>query len=150
MAAAKTKGRPTKYRPDFIKQAKGLTALGATDAEIADFFDIGIITLYRWKHAHPAFSEALKRGKLLCDEMVESRLFKKATGYSHPAVKIFQGKRKPVIVPYTEHIPPDTTAAIFWLKNRKPGEWRDRIEHSGPAGEPIQFIMQNRPAKEKR
>lgn len=148
-AAVKPKtGRPTKFRPEFVKQAERLANIGATDAEIANFFEINVLTLHRWKHTNSAFCNSLKRGKEPADNAVAERLFAKATGYSYPAVKIFQVDGKPLIVPYTEHVPPDTTAAIFWLKNRRPDQWRDRIEHSGPAGEPIQFIMQNRPAKE--
>lgn len=143
-------GRPTKFKPEFTVQAERLCKLGATDVEIADFFGINVLTLYRWKHTNEPFCKALKRGKDVADQAVQDRLFARATGYSYPAVKIFQNDGKPLVVPYTEHTPPDTTAAIFWLKNRKPGEWRDRIEHTGANGEPVQFIMQNRPPKAKR
>lgn len=51
-------------------------------------------------------------------------------GYSYDAVKIFQHNGKPVKVPYVEHVPPDTTACIFWLKNRKPEAWRDVKDHN--------------------
>ena len=60
-------------------------------------------------------------------------------GYSHEAVKIFNDGGQPLIVPYTEHYPPDTTAAIFWLKNRRPEQWRDKSQQelSGPGGSPL-------------
>lgn len=65
--------------------------------------------------------------------MVSKRLYSRALGYSHKATKIFlrAGDSEPTLVEYTEHYPPDTTACIFWLKNRQPRKWRDRqeIEH---------------------
>lgn len=120
--------RPSLFRPEFIGQAAKLCRLGATDIEIADFFDVSVATLHRWKHSHSEFCDSLKAGKEAADDRVERSLFARANGYTHDAVKIFQDKGKPVIVPFREHVPPDTTAAIFWLKNRKPHEWRDRHE----------------------
>jgi len=75
----------------------------------------------------------LKIGKAEADSRVERSLFERANGYSYDAVKIFMpaGAKKPVYAPYVEHVPPDTTAAIFWLKNRDPAHWRDawQLEH---------------------
>jgi hypothetical protein len=60
-------------------------------------------------------------------------LYQRGRGYDYDAVKIFMpaGAKKPVIVPYVEHVPPDTTAGIFWMKNRDPANWRDawQVEH---------------------
>lgn len=120
--------RPSNFRPEFVEQAAKLCRLGATDIEIADFFEVSVATVYRWKNRHSEFCEALKVGKESADNRVERSLFFKATGYTYDSVKIFQEKGQPVIVPYREHVPPDTTAAIFWLKNRKPHDWRDRHE----------------------
>ena len=81
-----------------------------------------------------SFRAALKVGKEAADQRVERSLYQRAVGYSYDAVKIFMpaGAKKPVYAPYVEHVPPDTTAAIFWLKNRDPAHWRDawQIEHS--------------------
>jgi hypothetical protein len=63
---------------------------------------------------------------------VERSLYECANGYSDDAVKIFCDKNGNVTkVPYQEHVPPDVTACIFWLKNRKPADWRDvqNVEH---------------------
>jgi hypothetical protein len=121
-------GRPSKYQPQFAVQATKLCQLGATDIELADFFEVSTSTLYLWKATYPEFSEALKSGKEASDNRVERSLFARATGYTFDSVKIFQYEGEPVEVPYREHVPPDTTAAIFWLKNRKPAEWRDKQE----------------------
>lgn len=121
-------GRPTDYDPSFVQQAEKLALIGATDMEIADFFDVSVRTIHRWKITHEEFCHALKAGKEQADAKVERSLFQRATGFEHDAVKIFMphGASKPVYAPYREFVVPDTTAAIFWLKNRKPEEWRDR------------------------
>lgn len=122
-------GRPTSFKPEYVEQARKLAALGATDREAAEFFNVAESTLYLWKHTQPEFSEALKVGKETADARVEQSLYRKAIGYKHDAVKIHvAGDGKITEVPYTENYAPDTTAAIFWLKNRKPSEWRDKTE----------------------
>lgn len=124
-------GRPTKFQSEFVEQARKLAELGATDRDAADFFKVDEATLHRWKHTRPEFCEALKVGKETADNRVEQSLYRRALGYSHDAVKIFMpaGAAKPVHAPYVEHHAPDTTAAIFWLKNRRPDLWRDRQQH---------------------
>jgi len=125
--------RPSKYRPEFVTQAEKLCKLGATDLEVADFFGINVATLYRWKGEHDEFCEALKSGKEASDNRVERSLFSRATGYEHDEVDIRVVMNQIVKTPIRKFYPPDTTAAIFWLKNRKPAEWRDKqeLEHSG-------------------
>lgn len=124
-------GRPTSFKPEYCDQASKLCLLGATDAEIADFFEVDVRTIYRWQNSHPEFCQALKVAKSQADERVERSLYHRATGYTHDAVKIFMpaGAKEPVYAPYREHVPPDTTAMIFWLKNRRPEQWRDKTEH---------------------
>jgi len=126
-------GRPSKFREEFIEQGRKLAQLGATDREAAEFFEVAESTLHLWKHQHPEFSEALKVGKDAADDRVEQSLYRRALGYSHDAVKIMTVDGSVVHERYVEHYPPDTTAAIFWLKNRRKGEWRDKhdVEHSG-------------------
>jgi hypothetical protein len=130
-------GRPTKYKPEYAEQVFKLCLLGATDAEIADFFEVAESTVYLWKLEYPEFSEAIKNGKLKADADVANRLYNRAMGYSHEEDKIFQYEGQPIIVPTEKYYPPDTTAAIFWLKNRQPKRWRDRVEHTGADGGPI-------------
>ena len=122
-------GRPTDYDPDILPKLPLLVDSGATDTEVADALGVSVRTVYRWKNEHPEFRQALKLTKDQADERVETSLFRRATGYEIDAVKIFCGKGGRVTkVPYQEHVPPDTTAMIFWLKNRRPAEWRDKIE----------------------
>jgi len=129
-------GRPSSFKPEFVEQAKKLCLLGATDVDIADFFQVAVSTIYKWKHDHPEFSEALKSGKDSADERVERSLYHKAIGYTYDAVHFSSFQGSVTATPYREHVPPDTTAAIFWLKNRRSKDWRDvhKVEH-GRAGE---------------
>lgn len=124
--------RPSSYKPEFAEQARKLCELGATDAELADFFEVSVRTLNNWK-SKPEFLQSLKVGKDAADNRVEASLYHKATGYTYDSVKIFQFQGQVIEAPYREHVPPDTTAMIFWLKNRRPEQWRDKVDniHSG-------------------
>lgn len=126
-------GRPSKYKPEFVAQAEKLCLLGATDLDVADFFEVDVRTLHRWKAEYPDFCHSLKAGKEVADARVERSLFSRATGYEHDEVDIRVVKGEIVQTPIRKFYPPDTTAAIFWLKNRKPAEWRDKVEmeHGG-------------------
>lgn len=130
------RGRPTLYKEEYADQAYKLCLLGATDAEMADFFQIAESTLNLWKQAQPIFMESITRGKLLADAEVAEKLFHRAKGYSHDAVKIFNDSGREMVVPYTEHYPPDTQAASLWLRNRQPKKWRDKqeIDHTSQDG----------------
>lgn len=134
-------GRPTLYREEYADQAYRLALLGMTDEEMAKFFQVDDSTLYRWDEVHPEFREARARGKEPADALVAERLYKRALGYSHDAVKIFmpQGAPEPVYAPYTEHYPPDTQAARWWLQNRQGKKWQDKsaIQQLGKDGQPV-------------
>jgi hypothetical protein len=136
-------GRPAKYDDRFALEATKIAQLGATDQEIADFFDVDVRTIYRWKHDHDEFCQALKTGKEVADERVERSLFQRATGYEQDEVKIFMpaNARAPVYAPFRAKIAPDTTAAIFWLKNRRPDQWRDKSEIEHSASERLERIL---------
>jgi hypothetical protein len=132
-------GRPTKYRDEFVEQVYKLALLGLTDEEIAQFFEVDPTTLYSWDETHPEFSQSRARGKMPADGEVAAKLYHRANGYSHDAVKIFMpaGAAEPVYAPYTEHYPPDTQAATWWLKNRQPKRWKDKSEVTGADGGPV-------------
>jgi hypothetical protein len=131
----KKMGRPSKLKPEIPDQAFLLAAKGFTDVEIANFFKISAATVSTWKLKSVDFLEALKKGKEIPDSSVERSLFERATGYSCQDTHISNYMGVITVTPIIKHFPPDTTAMIFWLKNRKPKEWRDRvenaIEHSG-------------------
>jgi len=137
-------GRPTKYKNEYNEQAYKLCLLGATDKELSDFFEISESTLNLWKKLHKEFSESVKAGKIISDATIASKLYQRAMGYRYDEVhyekvnvdvdkveetnnddmKIEVYKKKLI----TKEVAPDTTAAIFWLKNRQKEKWRDKQE----------------------
>lgn len=128
--------RPSKYDPIITTVlARALAREGHTDEEIAERLDppIGVATLNRWKRDYPEFHEALKQGKSIVDAQVEESLLRRALGFSTTETRLeaksdefgrpLRGGR---VIKITREVPPDSTAAIFWLKNRKPVQWRDK------------------------
>lgn len=134
-------GRPSKYKPEYDAQAAKLCALGATDADIADFFGVTVRTIDNWKSEHEGFFQSLKTAKEIADARVERSLYQRAVGYQTDAVKIFMpaNAAEPVYAPYRENVQPDTTAAIFWLKNRKKEEWSDKTVQENTGTVTIQW-----------
>lgn len=127
----KKNGRPSDYSPEFDSQAENLALLGATDEDFARAFDVSEQTINTWKKVHPSFLDSLKKGREEADAKVASRLYNRALGYSHEDIDVRavsvgnNGGSEIVKTPIVKHYPPDTTAAIFWLKNRRPQNWRD-------------------------
>jgi len=119
-------GRPTRYKSEYAEQARKLGLLGATDEALADFFEIAVSTLNKWKKDHPEFMESIKSGKQIADANVASSLYHRALGYSHQETKVFNNMGEIVTYECEKHYPPDPTSAIFWLKNRQPQAWRDK------------------------
>jgi len=130
------------YDDSMNEKAYRLSLLGSTEKEIADFLDIALSTLSDWKRRHPQFKEALSQGKLDADSKVAEALFKRAIGYSHEDTDIRVVDGQIIKTPIEKHYPPETNAAIFWLKNRtrhSERPWLDisRNEISGPNGQAI-------------
>lgn len=121
-------GRPSAYREEFAAQAEKLTKLGAIDRELAEFFGVSEQTVNSWKKEFPSFLESVKKGKEIADAEVADKLYRRATGYQHPDTHVSMYQGEVTITPLTKHYAPDPTAAIFWLKNRQPAKWRDRVE----------------------
>lgn len=126
-------GRPTKYKPEYAKQTKKLCLVGMIDTQLADFFEVSEVTINAWKNQFPQFLKAIKEGKATADRQVEKSLFQRAMGYEHPDEKIFFDKdahddERIVRAGTIKKYPPEVAAGIFWLKNRKPKEWREKHE----------------------
>jgi len=138
-------GRPLKYMEAFNKQAFKLCLLGAVDQELADFFEVSEWTINRWKKEFPRFSQSLKRGKKMADADVAYKLYQRAIGFSHGDTDIKVIRNKIVKTRLVKHYPPDTVAAIFWLKNRSTNNWRDKshveIDYNKLSDEQLTFIV---------
>lgn len=134
------RGRPSGYKPEFAEEASRLCEEGATDQELADYFGIDIRTLYRWKNTETEFRHALKASKESSDDRVERSLFERACGYERNEMDVRVVGGELVQTPIRKFYPPDTTAAIFWLKNRRPEQWREMkaLELSGKDGGAIE------------
>lgn len=144
-------GRPPKYRPEYADIAcKLVDTMGATDQQLADFFDVGAYTVWRWKLRYPEFRVAVELTPERANKIMERSLFLRGTGYSHPAVKIFlpAGAKEPVLVRYTEYYPPDTGAAALWLHNRDPKRWKNR-GNAPPEDPPLPGAAQEADRKRK-
>lgn len=96
---------------------------GLTDEQIAKNLNIAYSTFKEYKNKYPAFSATLKRGKEIVDYEVENALLKRALGYEYDEITYENGEE---VKRVTKQVAPDTTAQIFWLKNRKPDKWRDK------------------------
>jgi len=134
-------GRPSTYDSSYhpVKAAK-LCKLGATDAELADFFEVSIATICRWRLEHEEFCESIKIAKeSLADARVKRSLYHRAVGYTYETTKLFNGPNGVVEVAHTEHVPPEVTAQKFWLINRCKDEFREKQETvvTGADGGPI-------------
>ena len=121
-------GRPTDYREEYCVQVEKLCKLGATDKEIADFFEVTETTINNWKTDYPEFFESIKKGKILADAEVSEKLYQRAIGYEHPDIDIRVIDSEIVTTELVKYYSPDPVAAIFWLKNRQKKKWRDKIE----------------------
>ena len=144
-------GRPPKYKEEYNDQAYKLCLLGHTDKELAQYFEVDISTITRWKQDYPDFCTSVKRGKEIADAEVAHSFYKRAKGYKYKEVtkeatksskKDSQDqsddsegediesieKKLKVTKIITKEVPPDAGAALNWPKNRQPGKWRDKKE----------------------
>lgn len=124
-----------KYQEWLTKEGllrlQGWARDGLTDEQIAENIGINVCTLYDWKNKYPNIADALKDGKDVADRQVENALFKSALGYTFDEVtKELKDDELVVTKVVHKEVQPNTTAQIFWLKNRKRAEWRDRVENA--------------------
>lgn len=127
-------GRPKEdlsEKVDF-EQVERLAELGHTDQEIGYILGYSKRTIDNWKH-NEEFASLLKKGKAKADSNVIKSLYQRANGYEHEETQVFCYQGQIVTHNVIKKYPPDPTSMIFWLKNRKSDQWRDKqeIEHSG-------------------
>ena len=129
LPAKRPNHRPSSYKPEFAELARKYCLLGALDVELADFFGVSVWTVMRWARQFPEFCSALKAGKEEGNARTERSLYHRANGYTYEGEKVFQYGGKIIRAKTREHVPPDPTSLIFFLKNRAPDRWRDQQEH---------------------
>ncbi len=137
----KPRGRKTDFKQEYVKLAFNYALLGATDKQLSDFIGVTEKTLNTWKKEYPEFLQSLKNGKQKADSQVAEKLFTRAIGYDYNEVTTEKKGRKVIKTRTTKkQVAPDPTAAIFWLKNRQPEYWREKVinEMTGKNGEPLQ------------
>lgn len=132
--------RKSLWRPEFVEQAKNLCLLGATDADIAGFFGVGLSTLNNWRKKTPELQEAMRSGKMVADGKVAKSLYQRAIGYQQQEIDIRVIAGKVVQTIFTKKYPPDTASAIFWLKNRQPELWKERRERDMSVDDQIKMV----------
>lgn len=123
-------GPPLKYKPEFNDQVLILSQKGFTDLDIAETFGVTEMTINNWKKKYPQFFESMKAGKSIADKHIVQSLYQKALGYSHPDLHISVYEGDVTKTEVIKHHAPDTTACIFWLKNRQRDQWSDRVIQS--------------------
>lgn len=148
------KGRMKEWtEPDKLLLLEAWARDGLTDEQIAGNMGINVRTLYLWKKKNVQIFQSLKIGKEVADIEVENALRKKALGFreteqtvtTRKTVEYENGKRvreisEPIVTEVEKYYPPDTTAQIFWLKNRKPEKWRDKQEQKVELTEAVKII----------
>lgn len=116
-----------------LTRIQGWARNGLTDEQICSNMGIAKSTFYGWKKTHIELANALKKGKEVVDFEAENALFKRACGYEYEEVmteirELPDGTTEKHKRVTKKFIPPDTIALIFWLKNRKPDDWKDKRE----------------------
>jgi len=128
MTEKKKKGRRSVFSDRLVERLLEMAKKGAIDDEMAEAANITVRAFRNWKGRHKNFAEALQDAKDIADDLVEQALYQRATGYNHKDIKFFCDKGRIISEEYIKHYPPDTTACIFWLKNRQKERWRDKTE----------------------
>ncbi len=145
----------------YLELIEGWTRDGVVMSQIAEKLGISKTTLYKYMQEHSELSERLKKGRDVSDAEVENELFKKAVGFTRTEKKPIKvkkveyegGKRKCekeeiMMVEQEVYYPPELGAQVFWLKNRKPDKWREKIENKIETEENGVGVMILTPVKE--
>lgn len=146
------RGRKSDFKEEYIDKVYTMTLLGLTDIQMSGVLEVNQATFNRWKKEQPKFRESLKKGKDDADSKVAKSLFSRAIGYEYEEKSVEKSGRKIVKTTITKkQMPGDTTAQIFWLKNRQPDLWRDKQinELTGKDGDSLLPTVIVLPAKNK-
>jgi hypothetical protein len=121
-----TAGQPTLYKPDYCTQAHNYCLLGATNEDLAGFFDVTRRTIDNWIASHPDFASAVHTGRAVADARVARCLYERATGWERTVERTVLHRGEEKKLKNTLCYPPDVQACIFWLRNRRRATWGSR------------------------
>jgi hypothetical protein len=121
-------GRPTLYKPEYNGLAHNYCLLGATNAELAEFFDVAPRTIGNWIASVPEFAASVREGRAFADAKVARGLYERAVGFKHKVERTVLHRGEERTIKNTVRYPPDTQACIFWLRNRRPQTWQPRAD----------------------
>lgn len=129
----------SKFKPEYVEQARKLCEFGAVDRELGEFFGVDRRTITNWRHDHPEFAEASAVGKKGPDQRVKRAMYHNSVGFHYTeqvAVKVKTGKdtEKVELIDVERYSPPNAQIQVYWSKNRMKDEFRDRVEHEHDAG----------------
>ena len=127
-------GRPTLYKPEYAELAHNYCLLGATNDELAGFFNVAPRTVDYWLSVHAEFATAVRNGRAAADAGIARKLYRRADGYDYTAEKIFVYRGEVIRADQKVHIPPDVGACIFWLRNRRRQDWGERARPEPESG----------------
>lgn len=122
------RGRKSSFNEKIRETILRLLKEGKTESQIAEVVGVSSRTVSNWKGKHDDLLHAVREAKLMADELVEASLYARALGYSHPETKAFCYEGCIVTEDFVKHYPPDTQAAMFWLRNRQPERWKEKTE----------------------
>ena len=128
-------GRPTLYKPEYAEHAHNYCLLGATNDELASFFEVSARTVDDWLKLHPDFAAAVRNGRDAADAAIARKLYQRAMGYDYDTKKIVVCRGEVLKVDHTVHVPAHPGAGMFWLRNRRRHQWMERArpeDDSGP------------------
>jgi hypothetical protein len=131
-----TTGRPTSFRAEYCKHAHNYCLLGATKAQLAEFFGVTSRTIDNWLATIPEFRDEVQRGRNIADAKVADSLYRRAVGYEHEVEGVFGRPGQMQVVRYKKCYPPQTEACVHWLRNRRPQNWGGRLRPARLKAEP--------------
>ena len=118
-------GRPTVYKSENAEIARHACMLGASNETLAERFEVSRRTIDNWITTLPEFGDAVRHGRQVADESVVAALYTRATGMERQSIKVVEGGGTTVTTTHTVQALPDVRACIFWLRNRRPEQWRE-------------------------
>lgn len=137
--AKRKPGRPSLYRPDILDNVRAMVRAGMTREDLAKNLGISIATLCEWSNRYPEFATAIYKERYIADTNVASALYLRAMGQATKTIRkvVTREDGQQEVHETIETLPPDAQAARYWLNNRAPKQWRDRIEVTGADGQAL-------------